>query len=70
MSLDIHQIKLGVGCCYVIRAEGTILIDAGAPKQTRNFKKGIESLSIKPQDIQLIVITHGHWDHIVSFALQ
>jgi len=66
MSLSIHPIKLGVACCYVIRAEGTILIDGGAPKQARNLIKGIETLSIKPQEIQLIVITHGHWDHIGS----
>jgi len=66
MSLGIHPIKLGVACCYVIRAEGTILIDGGAPKKAKNFMKGIETLSIKPEDIQLIVITHGHWDHIGS----
>ena len=66
MSLSIHPIKLGVARCYVLRAEGTILIDGGAPKQARNFMKGIETLSIKPEDIQLIVITHGHWDHIGS----
>ena len=66
MSLGIHPIKLGVARCYVLRAEGTILIDGGAPKQARNFMKGIENLSIKPEDIQLIVITHGHWDHIGS----
>ena len=66
MSLGIHPIKLGVARCYVIRAEGTILIDGGAPKQARNFMKGVERLSIKPEDIQLIVITHGHWDHIGS----
>ena len=66
MSLSIHPIKLGVARCYVIRAEGTILIDGGAPKQARNFMKGIETLFIKPKDIQLIVITHGHWDHIGS----
>ena len=66
MSLGIHPIKLGVARCYVIQAEGTILIDGGAPKKARNFMKSIETLSIKPQDIQLIVITHGHWDHIGS----
>ena len=66
MSLSIHPIKLGVARCYVIQAEGTILIDGGAPKQAGNFMKGIESLSINPKDIHLIVITHGHWDHIGS----
>ena len=66
MNLGIHPIKLGVGRCYVVRAEGTILIDGGAPKKARDFIKGIETLFIKPQDIQLIVITHGHWDHIGS----
>ena len=66
MSLSIHPIKLGVARCYVIQAEGTILIDGGAPKQARNFMKGIESLSINPKDIHLIAITHGHWDHIGS----
>jgi len=66
MSLSIHRIKLGVARCYVIRAEGTVLIDGGAPKKAKNFMKGIERLSIKPEDIQLIVITHGHWDHIGS----
>jgi len=66
MSINIHPIELGVSCCYVIQARGTILIDGGAPKQAGNFMKGLQTLSLKPEDIQLIVITHGHWDHIGS----
>ncbi len=66
MSLAIHPIKLGVVCCYLIRAEGTILIDGGTPKQAKTFLKSIEALSIKPEDIKLIVLTHAHWDHIGS----
>jgi glyoxylase-like metal-dependent hydrolase (beta-lactamase superfamily II) len=30
------------------------------------FKKGIEKASIEPQEVQLILLTHGHWDHIGS----
>ena len=60
MNLGIHAFKLGVATCYVIRAEGTFLIDDGAPNQARNFRKSIKTPSIKPEDIQLIVITHGH----------
>jgi hydroxyacylglutathione hydrolase len=66
MSPAIHPIKLGVTCCYVIQAQGTILVDGAAPNQAGNFMIGIESLSINPKDIDLIVITHGHWDHIGS----
>ena len=60
------RLNWGLKPCYVIGAEGTIRIDGGAPKQARNFMKGIEILSIKAEDIQLIVLTHGHWDHIGS----
>lgn len=42
------------------------MIDGGAPKQVKGFTKALERLSLKPEDIRLIVMTHGHWDHIGS----
>jgi len=60
----IYPITLGVDQCYIIRGEKTIMIDAGSPKQAKSFRKAVERLSIKPEDIKLIVLTHGHWDHI------
>ena len=65
-DVRIHPIALGVDCCYVIRGEGTIMIDGGAPKQGRVFLKTIEGLSMKPEDVRPMIITHGHWDHIGS----
>jgi glyoxylase-like metal-dependent hydrolase (beta-lactamase superfamily II) len=66
MNLNIYPITLGFDHCYVIRDKGTIMVDGGAPKELKEFTKAIEELSIKPQDIQLMIMTHGHWDHIGS----
>jgi hydroxyacylglutathione hydrolase len=66
MKVSIHQIILGADHCYIIQGESTIMIDGGVPKQVKGFIKAMGKLSIKPKDIKLIVLTHGHWDHIGS----
>jgi len=50
--------------CYVIQEKGTIMIDGGFPGTARAFKKALVNLSVKPTDIRLVIITHGHFDHI------
>jgi len=66
MSVNIYPISLGVARCYVIQDKGVIMMDVGAPKKIKYFLKSIERLGIKPNDIKLIIPTHGHWDHIGS----
>jgi glyoxylase-like metal-dependent hydrolase (beta-lactamase superfamily II) len=66
MTVDIFQIALGFDQCYILKSEGVIAVDAGAPNKGRNFKSGLEQVPINPQDVQLVVITHGHWDHLGS----
>ena len=66
MAINIHTIPLGFDQCYIIQDKGIIAVDGGAPKKIKNFLKGLERVSIKPGDVQLLVITHGHWDHIGS----
>lgn len=66
MGINIYPIPLGFDHCYIIQDKGTIMIDGGAPKQAKEFAKAMEKISIKPQDIQLMIMTHGHWDHIAS----
>ena len=66
MGIDIHPIHLGFDCSYVVKDEGAIVIDGGEPKKLKHFMQGIEKASIKPEEVRLIVLTHGHWDHIGS----
>ncbi len=66
MKVNIHPLDLGASNCYLIQSEGVIIIDCGPPKQAKRFIKALKKLSLKPEDIQLIIITHGHWDHIGS----
>ncbi len=66
MKLTIHPIALGVTNCYIIRHKGMILIDSGVPKKAGSFKKALDKLNISANEIQLILITHAHWDHIGS----
>ena len=66
MGVNIYPITLGFDSCYILKDKGIIMIDSGAPKKAKEFMKGLEKASIKPEEIQLIIITHGHWDHIGS----
>ncbi len=66
MPVGIFPIDLGFDQCYVLKSEGVIAVDAGAPGKGKPFARGLERVSINPKDVQLIVITHGHWDHIGS----
>lgn len=62
--MEISTIKVGVDNCYLIKNEGLILIDGGMPGASSDFFKGIQRINIDPTEIQAVVITHCHWDHI------
>lgn len=64
MTVDIIPIALGFCQCYVLRADGVIAVDAGAPNKGKRFARALERAAIAPDDIELIVLTHGHWDHV------
>jgi hydroxyacylglutathione hydrolase len=64
MNFAFYRIPVGICNCYLLRGEKTVLIDAGAPTGLAAFKRGMQSLGVNPREIQLILLTHGHADHI------
>ncbi|WP_230326914.1 MBL fold metallo-hydrolase [Longicatena caecimuris] len=59
----IDTIKSGNTNCYLINTrERTILIDTGTAADSRFIKKLEEK--INPYNIDLVILTHGHYDHV------
>jgi glyoxylase-like metal-dependent hydrolase (beta-lactamase superfamily II) len=66
MGANIHTIPLGIDNVYVVKDKGAVIIDSGAPKKGKALKIALKKVGIRPEEIQLIILTHGHWDHIGS----
>jgi hydroxyacylglutathione hydrolase len=65
----IHRLSsMGVTNCYLIEQEATILVDAGLPAvglyKGRRFLSSLKREVGTLEEISLVLLTHGHWDHI------
>ena len=67
-KVAIDCFPLGIDNCFLLRGERTIFIDGGAPGTFPRFVSGLRRLNIDPKQISLILLTHGHWDHIGALA--
>ncbi len=55
--------------CYLIQIEtGYILIDTGIKNRRKQLEDAITDAGCKPGDLKLIIITHGHVDHVGNAA--
>lgn len=71
-SMNIHTLFTRVANTHILTNErGVYIIDAGMPHQARRIVNAIRKLGHAPNDVRLILITHGHIDHAGSaVALQ
>jgi hydroxyacylglutathione hydrolase len=60
---EVILIPLGMVSAFLIRGEKVILVDTGVPSTTHRIRRVMDAHSIKPQDVSLILLTHGHADH-------
>ena len=70
--MQIHTLFTGVANAHIVEdAHGVVVIDAGMPHQARRIVNEVRARGHSPQDVRLILLTHGHIDHAGSaVALQ
>ena len=69
MRLSIHPFKMSITTQYAVRGDGVILIDSGPFPNEPQFKHALQAAAIEAGEIQLIVLTHGHFDHTGSVQM-
>ena len=72
------KIQAPVYCWYIEGADQNILVDTGADaelatsyrgfpaEKITSFEEALTSLGLKPDDIDLVIQTHLHWDHCAN----
>ena len=66
---EIVTLRLPLVNAYLVRSHRWVLIDAGAPGDEQRILRAAARSGVRPRDIALIVLTHGHVDHFGSAAV-
>ncbi len=61
--VEIKKLQFFFVNAYVIKGEKTILFDTGAVIPPEALPGFLEENGVDPKEIDLIVISHAHWDH-------
>jgi glyoxylase-like metal-dependent hydrolase (beta-lactamase superfamily II) len=55
---------------YLIKLKDkNILIDAGSPDNIPELENDLKELNLTPEEIDIVILTHNHWDHTGGMIL-
>jgi len=65
---EVFAVTSAIVNAFIVRGERSIIVDTGFPGYGERILKTMSRHDIRPDDISLIIITHGHHDHTGSAA--
>ncbi len=68
IETEVVTIGLGMTAAFALKADRTVLIDAGNPGHEGKILDKLARAGVIPGDVSLILITHGHADHFGAAA--
>ncbi|MEA3460987.1 MAG: MBL fold metallo-hydrolase [Bacteroidota bacterium] len=60
---QIIPFQASINTCYILKDKGVVLVDAAIPGRAKSFSQLLARHKIMPEEIQLIIPTHGDFDH-------
>jgi glyoxylase-like metal-dependent hydrolase (beta-lactamase superfamily II) len=69
MNVNTDECSLGLSTVALIRGRRNILVDIAHFGRRRHLLQAIEDHGLKPKDIDVVVLTHCHWDHAQNIDL-
>ena len=61
---EVHTIRLSMSNAHLVKTATPVLIDVGGSKDMPALTEGLKAQGLRPEDIALVVLTHGHADHV------
>jgi glyoxylase-like metal-dependent hydrolase (beta-lactamase superfamily II) len=56
--------KSSINTCYILKDKGAVLIDGAWPGASKAFTRLLSDSGVNSEEIQLIIPTHGDFDHV------
>ncbi len=66
MNTKIIPIPTNTANSYFLVDERLVLVDSGSPGNEKRILETLERHQLQLKDLSLILLTHGHWDHLGS----
>src|SRR5579884_604735 len=63
------QSRLGLSTVALVRGQRTTIVDAGHYGRRGKIEAGLRALGVAPEQVDSLVFTHLHWDHMQNLDL-